>query len=222
MATSGTYNTTLLDIERIVSKASSICGGQPVSGQESKEAREYLDLLLIDIENREAPLANLERISIPLQEGVREYSVAPQYIAVFDTNCVRQDTEIAMTSLSLFDYHAIPSKGTRGRPTQYTVEKDRENMRIHVWPTPENSTDTLSLWVLRQTQDSSAGIYEADMSKRFTSALVFGLAWLLSFEREVSELKQASLKAEYEAMLKRAFDRDGEEASVFIRPGGRR
>lgn len=218
MTTSGTtsFNSSVLEI---IEDAYELVGGEFITGYDAKMARRFFNFLLIDLQNRNQPLGKLDLISLPMIAGTRTYTLDTNIIDVLHATLKRDTVEVEMTRVTLFEDNAIPVKTQTGRPFQYTVDRDRDAAIVKVWTTPENSTDTMQMWVVKKIEDISSSRQTVDLSVRFQPALVFGLAYFMSFRRpDMDVQKRAELKAQYEELLSNAFGEDRERASFFARP----
>jgi len=114
----------------------------------------------------------------------------------------------------------VPNKTQTGRPTQFTVKRDRDNPTIYLWPIPENSTDILNIEGIRELEDvNKSASQNADMPKRFLPPLTCGLSYYLSMKTPGTEPDRIGmLKSNYEQLLKTAMEEDRERANLFLRP----
>lgn len=218
MATSGT-NTFDMEVHEIVDIAYDLAGGEHITGYEAEKARTYLNLLLREIEIQGHPLASLEKFTQTVTSGTREYTLDSKYIGVLYLNVQRDSTDTKMNSLSLFEYEDIASKDTEGRPTQYTVDAQKDALNLKVWPTPDNSTDVLTGWALTKVEDVGTARNTLDVIQRYLPALVYGLAYKLSLKNPKMDINEKMmLKSEYEKNLKAALEFDEEKTSFFATP----
>jgi hypothetical protein len=222
MATSGSSSFSLT-ISDVVDEAYRLCGGEPISGNDAENARRSLNLLLIDWTNRGILLWQLEAATTAVATSVSSYTLDGGTIDIMDPFIKRGNTDLPLTRLSYSDYAAIPVKGQTGRPTQILVDRQRDAPVVHLWPLPENATDTLHFWRVRQLHDVNTARQDPDVPKRFLPALINGLAYFISRKRKgVSPDRIVRLKAEYEETLARALESDEDNADLTIVPGGRR
>jgi hypothetical protein len=218
MATSGT-TTWNLEIDEIIEEALERVGGEHISGNEAKSARRSLNLLFRELETRGYPLARLEIVTVPMVDGTQDYTLDEDVVAVMDLILRRDNIDLSMTRLSLFDFNRIAKKTQEGRPTQYTTDRDRDAITMSVWPIPDNSTDTVRGWVVKRIEDASRSTQTLDLNVRFLPAIVAGLAYHMSYKRKGVPIEyRTQLKQEYEELLQRALDEDRERTSLFAVP----
>jgi len=219
MTTSGTtlFN---LEIDDLIDEAISRVGSEHVGGVEAKEARRSLNLLLIDLQNRDIPLSKMEEVNVTVTQSVSEYQLSADIIDILHPTLSRDNTELPMARISLYEFKDLPVKTQQGRPTQYTSYRGRDAVTLKLWPTPENSTDIVKAWVFRKTEDitKSAG-QNVDLSTRYLPAIVSGLAYFIARKRipENTEIL-TRLRSEYEQDLENATDEDRERASYTAVP----
>lgn len=219
MATSGTTNFSL-PLDELLEQASLRVGGEPTLGTEARVSRRALDLLFTDLQNRGILLHTLEQVLVTLTSAVATISCSTDTLDVLDAVVRRNNTDLMMVRMGYGEYLDIPRKTQQGRPTQFFVNRQRENPLIYVWPAPENSTDILVYWKMRFVQDAGKLSNDPDMPRRFFPALVAGLAYYLALNRgmQFPTDRLGILKAEYEEQLQHATEEDRERAPLRIVP----
>lgn len=218
MTTSGT-NTFNLNIEECVEKAYRLIGSEITSGEELKQARRSLDLLLIEMQNKGHPFAKLEKVSQTLTEGDADYLLDTSVLDVLEMTVKRGGTETAVERVPLFEYHKIPTKSQKGKPSLYALDRNRTQVTVYLYSTPENSTDTIEMWTLKRVHDSGAYTNNIDLSIRYLPCVIFGLAYYLSMEKpNFPQGKRQELKAQYLELLGEANHEDRERASFRVLP----
>lgn len=219
MATSGTTNFSL-PLDELLEQASLRVGGEPTLGTEARVSRRALDLLFTDLQNRGILLHTLEQVLVTLTSAVATISCSTDTLDVLDAVVRRNNTDLMMVRMGYGEYLDIPRKTQQGRPTQFFVNRQRENPLIYVWPAPENSTDILVYWKMRFVQDAGKLSNDPDMPRRFFPALVAGLAYYLALNRGMQFPldRLGILKAEYEEQLQHATEEDRERAPLRIVP----
>jgi hypothetical protein len=117
----------------------------------------------------------------------------------------RSGKDIGITRVSRQEYLTTPSKTTQGRPTQVYIDR-QITPTLTVWPTPENSTDSLIYYRIRRIQDADAATNNPDIPFRFLPCLVAGLAFHISLKK--APQRTQILKAFYEEEFERAASQD--------------
>jgi hypothetical protein len=218
MATSGT-NTFNLTVDEVIDEALSLAGGDLSSGEDLKKARRALNLLLIDMQNRGHPLAELENRTFTVASASASYTLSADVLDVLDVVITRSSVATPVERISLFEYHKIPTKTDKGRPSQYAVDRDRDNVTVHLYQTPENSTDVIDYWCVTAIEDAGAYSNDIDLNKRYLPAVTFGLAYYISMKRpEVDPAKRQELAQNYVTALDNAMMEDRERTSYKVSP----
>jgi len=162
----------------------------------------------------------MRRVALSRSSAVATISCSTDTLDVLDAVVRRNNTDLMMVRMGYGEYLDIPRKTQQGRPTQFFVNRQRENPLIYVWPAPENSTDILVYWKMRFVQDAGKLSNDPDMPRRFFPALVAGLAYYLALNRGMQFPldRLGILKAEYEEQLEHATYEDRERATLRIVP----
>lgn len=223
MATTSGSRTWDLAIDEILDEAIARAGGEHVTGKEAYDARRSLNILLMDLVNRGVPLAAMEELETTTTAGTASYTLDSDVMAVMFAVCNRDSTDFQMSRYSLFDFKAIPKKDQQGRPTTFTTVRDRDNVTLKLWPTPENSTDKIKYWALTKIEDVTKQDQLVDLPTRYIPAIIAGLAYYIAIKRvpEKTEVIMR-LKTDYEETLQRALDEDRERSSLMVVPSGPR
>ena len=176
--------------------------------------------MLKDWQNRGILLWSTEASVVTVTTSVSSYALGSSTIDALQVIINRSNTDLPLTRISYEEYLQIPTKGQTGRPTQYTVKRDRDNPTIYLWPIPENSTDKLKIEKISELSDiNRSATQNADVPKRFLPCLAAGLAFYMSTKRaNVPPQKITFLKQNYEELLDRAMMEDKERASMYILP----
>ena len=120
-----------------------------------------------------------------------------------------------MERISRSTYLGIPTKSTTGRPNQFFLDRQITPV-LKIWPTPENSTDTIIFDALTRMDDADTFINTVDMPFRFFPCLAAGLAYYISMKRAPNRTQM--LKAVYEEEFQRAMTEDRDRASFNVVP----
>lgn len=212
-----------LDIDEIIQDAFEHLGGPANTGQDSRTARRSLNLLLTDWSNRGILLWKTDFTNQTMTQGTASYSLQEDVVAVTEAIIRRDNQDIEMDRISMEEYLKIPDKTTTGRPIQFATHRQRDNVDIYVWPTPENSTDIVRMWTVNRTNDFNNSSDNADVPYRFLPCLVSGLAYYLSLKRPgISAQRSQILKNHYEEQLLQAMEEDRERVSFRAVPRLRR
>ena len=129
MAQSGTYNFNL-DIDEVIQEAMEMIGGEQTLGHEPQSARRSINLMLNDWQNRGVLLWNTDTTTVTVSSSVTTYdldsSAIDALVVTFQPNSTSAETKLERKSFE--EYHIIPNKFQTGRPTQYTVKRNLDNL----------------------------------------------------------------------------------------------
>lgn len=229
-----TTNTTdfNLDLNSLIEEAFERCGVEMRSGYDMRTARRSLNLLLIDWANRGINMWTIEQGSIPLVNGTATYNLPVDTVDLLEhvlrTGTGANQTDLALTRISVSTYATIPNKTVTARPIQIWIDRKTgatnasnvvQNPTVTVWPVPDGSGPyTLVYWRLRRMQDAGNGINGQDIPFRFLPCLVSGLSYMLSLKIPSAQPRTPELKALYEEDWLRASEEDREKAAVRFVP----
>jgi hypothetical protein len=214
MATSGTQ-TFELDVSDIIEEAFDRLGIELRTGYQAKTARRSLDLLLQEWSNRQIHLWKMILTTQALTANTTTYTQGAEILDITDVVLRRDGVDTTMHRLSRAEYQTRPNKTTTGRPSQYWFERLLTPV-IHLYPTPENSTDTLRFYAMERIEDVSTSQNTLDIPSRFLPALTSGLTYKLAIKFKV-ELAQA-MQAIYSEELSLAQDEDRERVPFKVIP----
>ena len=224
MTTSGTA-TFNLDIADLVEEAFERCGAELRTGYDLRTARRSLNLLTVEWANRGINLWTIDQGSVTLIPGQSTYDIPADTIDLMDmvirTGTGQNQTDINISRIAEPTYATIPNKNVQGRPIQVWIQRLRDNPKITVWPTPDQSRPyTFVYWRLRRIQDAgNSGTQTMDIPFRFLNCMVAGLAYYLSMKIvSVDPGRRAELKMDYEQQLEMASDEDREKAPLRLVP----
>ncbi len=150
-----------------------------------------------------------------LTSGTATYNLNANVIDVLSVVVRRSSTDFAMERISRSTYLGIPTKSTTGRPNQFFLDRQITPV-LKIWPTPENSTDTIIFDALTRMDDADTFINTMDMPFRFFPCLAAGLAYYISMKRAPNRTQM--LKAVYEEEFERAMTEDRDRASFNVVP----
>ena len=214
MATSSSTNFEL-DVADYIEEAFERCGLEVRTGYDMKTAKRSLNLMLAEWANRGLNQWTIVQRTQALTQGTQEYVLATDTIDILSLVVRRSDTDFALQRVSRDQFLNIPTKTTQSRPTQFFLDR-QVTPNLKVWPTPENSTDTLVFDVLTRMDDADTFTNTLDMPFRFFPCLAAGLAYYISIKRAPNRAQL--LKAMYEEEFERAMTEDRDRASFNVVP----
>jgi len=218
-----TINTTSvfnLPVDELIETAYEMLGGEHISGYDAKSARRQLNLLLIDLANRNYPLARMEERTLDLVDGTATYDLGADVLAILDTYLVRPDQpDTPLSEIGFMSYFSIVNKTVEGVPTQMAFSRTSLTPNVSLYPTPEDSTWDLKYYAVVKHKDVDASYQLMDVSQGYLPALVAGLAYFIGLSRvNVPKDQLNYIKQEYEERLIRAFGEDRDRIDLQIIP----
>lgn len=223
MTTSGvaTFN---LDLTEIVEDAMERAGAELRTGYDLRTARRSLNLMFTEWANRGLNMWTFEQGSIPLVQGVTNYSLPVDTVDLIEhvvrtsPASVNSQTDITISRISISTYASIPNKLVQGRPIQMLINRTEEPS-VNIWPAPDQSNYyTLIYWRLRRIQDAGTGVNTMDVPFRFIPAMVAGLAYHLALKVPNGLERLPVLKQQYDEAWELASTEDREKAPVRFVP----
>jgi len=218
MATSGT-RTFNLDVAVAIEEAYELAGLEARTSYDAVTARRSLNIMFADWSNRGVQMWEVSKTTTTLTEGTSEYDINAYDIDILDAYIQKTVsgivTDYSIDRIDRNEFIGIPTKATKARPTQYWLERLKTPV-IHLYPTPENSTDKLIYYVWQRIQDSTASVNDVDIPSRFMPPLVSGLAYYLCLKKNVQKVEL--LKGQYEQDLMNALQYDEDRSSIRLVP----
>ena len=204
-----------LDVAEYIEEAFERCGLEVRTGYDLKSAKRSLNLMLAEWANRGLNQWTITQTTQALTSGTATYNLNTNVIDILSVVVRRSSTDFAMERISRSTYLGIPTKSTTGRPNQFSLDRQITPV-LKIWPTPENSTDTIIFDALTRMDDADTFINTMDMPFRFFPCLAAGLAYYISMKRAPNRTQM--LKAVYEEEFQRAMTEDRDRASFNVVP----
>ena len=149
MATSGTRAFSL-DVATAIEEAYELAGLEGRTSYDAVTARRSMNIMFADWSNRGIQMWEVTKVELTLTQGTNEYTLNSYDIDVLDVYIERTEnnvvTDYTLDRVDRNEYVNIPNKLTQARPTELWVERKKSPV-IHLYPTPENSTDKLVYYV---------------------------------------------------------------------------
>lgn len=201
-------------------------------------AKRVFNRMRLDWENEGIFLWKVDRTSTALIASTASYAL-PMLTAdvlaedIFIRSATGQDSMVQL--ISRRQYSALTDKTQEGRPTLLYVEKNTTNtatvdsvshafqggLTLYPWPVPSDATDVLHYTRIKKLEDATSTGQDVDFTTRYQDALVFGLAWKLTFSYTVPIERLRYIKDEAEATKMRARLDDKERGGVHFKVGHR-
>jgi hypothetical protein len=218
MATSGSRDFDL-DVAEIIEEAYERCGLEVRTGYDARTARRSMNIMFSEWANRGVNLWTVKQATTTLTSGTATYNsgngLASPMNDILEVAIRRSGTDYELSRISRGEYLDIPNKTSTGRPSQFYFNR-QSSPEITLWPTPENSTDTLVYYYITRIEDADTLQNTTDVPYRFIPCMVSGLAYYLSIKKAPERVQL--LKAVYEEEFQRAADEDEDRVSLKLQP----
>jgi len=214
MATSGSRDFDL-DVAEIIEEAYERCGLELRTGYDARSARRSMNLMFADWANRGLNLWTVKQATQALTQGTATYVFTADHTDLLDVVVRRSGTDFELSRMSRSEYLNTPNKTTQGRPSQYYYNR-QVSPEITLWPTPENSTDTLVYYYVQRIEDVDALVNTTDAPFRFLPCMVAGLAYYTALKKAPERVQL--LKNLYEEEFQRAADEDEDRVALKLQP----
>ena len=173
MATSGTRAFSV-NVANAIEEAYELAGLEARTSYDAVTARRSLNIMFADWNNRGIQMWEVAKNELTLTKGTNEYTINSFDIDILDAYVERTVnnviTDFRISRMDRNEYIGIPNKLTEARPTQYWLERLTTPV-IHLYPTPENSTDKLVYYVWRTIEDIDASDQDIYVPNRFLPCL---------------------------------------------------
>lgn len=223
----------------------------PTSGEAVRSARVSLNLIITEWQNKGNQTWNQRSESVPLLVGEPCQIFTPQTVTDPNDPVETQSkrpveitqvlyaegiqgsdsvTEYDLRRASAAEYARQTQKRNLGRPTMFWVDKRAENICINLWPAPDNSVASLTVWYLQRVQvddpqgDNALEVIPAGFEPALTSALAHRLAQKHPVNtRPPGYFQEVIMPLQEEAMMlyQEAFSRSNDRAPFSISGGAR-
>ena len=214
MTVSGT-KTFELDVTEYIEEAYERCGLEARTGYDLRTAKRSLNLMLNEWANRGINRWTIAQTTQVVTTGVASYSLGAETIDILSAVVRSSGTDYSLDRISRDDFLTIPDKSMQARVMQFYVDR-QITPTLKVWPTPDNSTDTIIFDRLVRMDDAAAQTNTLQIPFRFYPALAAGLAYYISLKK--APARTEVLKILYEEEMARAMEEDRDRASFIIQP----
>ena len=240
MTTTGTVGFDL-SLNELIEEAFERAGAEARTGYDFRTARRSLNLMFAEWANRGINLWTIDAQTVALVAGTATYTLPTDTVDLVEhvvrTNAgTSQQTDIAISRISVSTYASLPNKTVTGRPIQIYIDRlsgatyptpntvsdlpaGLQSPTFTLWPTPDSSTTyQLVYWRLRRMQDVGNAVNTQDIPFRFLNAMTAGLAYYVSIKIPGGESRTPMLKQMYDDAWQLAADEDREKAAWRIVP----
>ena len=204
-----------LDVPDYIEEAFERCGLEVKTGYDLKTAKRSLNLMLVEWANRGLNQWTIVQRTQSLTVSDGEYSLNTDIIDILSASVTRDGTSFPLERISRDAFLTIPTKTTKGRPTQFFLDR-QITPNLKIWPVPENTTDVIVYDALTRMDDADSYTNTLEVPFRFYPCLAAGLAYYIAIKRAPDRIQL--LKSVYEEEFDRAMAEDRDRASTTISP----
>jgi hypothetical protein len=219
--TSGTTTFTL-DVDDIIEQAIEPLGGEHQTAETAKKARRKLNLLLIQMQNREIPLSKLDFTTVTLVSGTAEYTLDASVKDVLECSISKDGgNELGISRTGLREYQRFPIKDQANRPNTYITERKNDAVDLTFWPVPNETGYVAHLLVAKVVEDVTASYQKVDLPTRYLPLIIKWLTYEIAMATPaVGPDKLAIFRAARDEVMPDTFEEDRERGDFTVRPGG--
>ena len=220
MATSGT-KTFSLSIGDAIEEAFELAGIELRTGYDAETARRSLNIMFADWSNRGVNLWTIEQVTTNITAGTASYTFNSYDLDILtavirQTDSSNNQTDLQIERIGRSEYLNIPNKESKGRPTQYFVDRQISPV-VKLWPTPDDAaTYKLVTYNVQRIDDVSTSAEDPEIPSRFMPCLTSGLAYYIAMKKNPERV--GLLKQQYEQDFKLAADEDSPRVSLRLTP----
>lgn len=224
VSTTSGLTTFTIDVDELIEQATDFLGGQHQSGIDTVKARRTLNLILIELQNKNIPLNKLAFISQILTTGVATYNMPSTVSDIL--KCSINDSsgnyDVPIDRYGFEKYLAIPNKTQTGRPVLFMTDRDDNIVTVTFWEIPASGqTYTAKLLVVQRVEDVNASYQQVDLPYRYLPLLTKWLRYELCVGRkDVDEATKSRFKSEFDTCYTSTVEEDRERTDFRVRPGG--
>ena len=219
--TSGTV-TFSMDVDDLIEQALEAIGKEHTSGIEMQKARRILNLVLIQLQNKNIPLSKIATVNQALTTDTASYVLDTSILDVLEVVINKDGRDLPINRYGVKEYHNIPNKlQSISRPNLYKTERLNNAVTITFWPVQDNDDCTAKMLVSKKIEDITAMYQKVDLPTRYLPLLVKLLSYELACTRTgIPDNIKDRLKRDAAELYPDTVDEDRERVDFTIRPGG--
>jgi hypothetical protein len=201
-------------------------GGTPSANQVT-EADQALNAIVKAFQADGMPLWKISSQAFTVVDGTSSYTVGPS----LTINCPKPlriiqafwtpsgGTNTPLNVYNRYDFNDLPQGSTfEGSPVNLYYQPLRTSGTIKLWPTPDNSTTSITFHYQSPYEDMDAAANDFDFPSEWIQALIYNLAWSMAPEYGIPPTDRGILMKEAEYWHLYALSMGTEEGGVFFQP----
>lgn len=199
-------------------------GGTPSANQIS-DAAASLNALVKALQADGMPLWKISSQTFTTVDGTASYTVGPSQTI----NCPKPlrifqafqtpsgGSQIPLNVYTRYDFNILPNDN-EGVPVNLYYQPLRTTGTIKLWPTPSDSTTTITFNYHSPFEDMDAASDDFDFPSEWVMALIYNLAWVMAPEYGIPPTDRKLLMEEARYWHEYALSLGTEEGGIFIQP----
>lgn len=231
MSTSGTTTWSInrdTAIKGALRKLSVLGSGVTPSAQQVSDANEALNAMLKTFQADGMPIWAIKEYTFTVTSGTSSYNIGtgqtintPAPLKVIQALRTQSGgTNIPMNIYTHYNFDLLPNNAS-GTPVNLYYQPLSTYGTIRIWPSPQESTTTITLVYQRPFEDMVSATDDFDFPSYWMEAVIYGLAWRLSPEYGIPIQDRTILAKEAELFHQQALSFGSEEGSLYLQPSGR-
>lgn len=238
MALSNSYDWTLTRAQVISSALRKLMvlpsGGSPSSAQTS-DAADAINAIVKAFHADGMPLWAITSTTFTVTDGTSSYTIGPSKTidvaaaplkVIQARRTVSDNADVPMNVYNRYDFNNLPTLSTiEGVPVnlyyQPVLTVGVASGVIQLWPTPDDSTTTVTIDYQRPFDDMDATGDNFDFPAYWMQAIIYTLAWTLAPEYGIPPNDRSILQKEAMYWKQEALSYGSEEGSFYISPDHR-
>lgn len=201
--------------------------GVAPSTNQTSDASDALNAIVKAFQADGMPLWKISSQSFTVVDGTASYTVGPSQTI----DCPKPlriiqalytpsgGTNTPMNVYNRYDFNELPtSSSIEGAPINLYYQPLRTTGVIKLWPTPDNSTTSITFHYHSPYEDMDATGDEFDFPSEWMQALIYNLAWSLAPEYGIPPTDRGILMKEAEYWHQYALSMGSEEGGIFFQP----
>lgn len=201
-------------------------GGTPTAAQ-INDCSDSLNAIVKAFQADGMPLWKISSQAFVVTSGTSTYTVGPS----LTINCPKPlriiqafwtptgGTNTPLNIYNRYDFNELPQGATyTGDPVNFYYQPLRVSGSIKLWPTPANSTTSITFHYQSMYEDMDAAANDFDFPSEWMMAIVYSLAWAMSPEYGIPPTDRMQLQKEADFWHQYVLTLGPEEGSIFIQP----
>jgi hypothetical protein len=203
-------------------------GGTPTTAQVN-DASEALNALIKAFQADGMPVWKIASTTFTVTDGTSSYTIGPSGCTVTAVQplkviqalyTVSGAAQVPLNVYNRYDYNMLPvlSGTIEGNPVNLYYQPLSTTGVIKLWPTPDNSTTTITIHYQAPYEDMDTASNNFDFPAYWIQALIYNTAWALSPEYGIPPTDRNILAKEAMYWKEQALSYGSEEGSLYMQP----